>query len=195
MTASDKDIAHFAWCGLIALGLARSDGVVKSTIQENIFLCRWLAAARKKRLFCRELAEDINWLLNEGQTQGERANLSGKLAYLWRANRGNLLEEDDLFRIRHALHAMSLTGIRSGILNDQQWHSCIKTGTKTSVFFIKETDLAECFGEDGVQLKSLIAIVTASITATDALLSRSGWVLKTKETSRCLYALHSSVFR
>ncbi|MGQ7146526.1 hypothetical protein ACUOA8_47255 [Escherichia sp. SS-MK2] len=32
--------AHLAWCGLVALHLARRDGRIASKIQENLFLNR-----------------------------------------------------------------------------------------------------------------------------------------------------------
>ncbi|WBV24379.1 DUF2913 family protein [Pantoea piersonii] len=49
--------------------------MVNSPAQENLFfLCRWLATAEKKRLFRRELANDIRWLLKEGREKGLRAD-------------------------------------------------------------------------------------------------------------------------
>ena len=48
-----------AWCGLVALALARQDGVVQSASQENLFLVRWLATALKQRRFPRDVTPDI----------------------------------------------------------------------------------------------------------------------------------------
>ena len=71
--------------------MARQSGVVSSPAQENLFLCRWLASAEKKRLFRRELAGDIRWLIKEGREKGLQANRPGKLEYLWQASSMNLL--------------------------------------------------------------------------------------------------------
>ncbi|HGS4228956.1 TPA: DUF2913 family protein, partial [Klebsiella pneumoniae] len=50
MTKLNKS-GHLAWCGLIALALARQDGGVRSAAQANLFLTRWLATALKQRRF------------------------------------------------------------------------------------------------------------------------------------------------
>jgi hypothetical protein len=38
---------HLAWCALIALLTAREDGLVESESQENLFITRWFAQAKK----------------------------------------------------------------------------------------------------------------------------------------------------
>ncbi|WP_353655848.1 DUF2913 family protein [Erwinia sp. S59] len=96
MNTSNLYVEHLAWCGLVALHMARRAGAVNSPAQENLFLCRWLATAEKRRLFRRELANDIRWLLKEGREKGMRADLPGKLEYLWRASSGDLLAQNDL---------------------------------------------------------------------------------------------------
>ncbi len=67
MDNGNLNASHLAWCGLMALQNARSDGEVSSPAQENLFLVRWLALAEKQRRFSRELASDISWLLSEGR--------------------------------------------------------------------------------------------------------------------------------
>lgn len=52
-----------AWCALVALALARQDGIVPSVSQENLFLTRWLATALRQRRFPRDVTPDIEWLL------------------------------------------------------------------------------------------------------------------------------------
>lgn len=47
MTLTEKS-GHLAWCALVALALARQDGGVLSSAQENLFLTRWLASALKQ---------------------------------------------------------------------------------------------------------------------------------------------------
>ena len=56
--------ADLAWSALVALALARQDGVMQSASQENLFLVRWLATAQKQRRFSRDVAPDIAWLLD-----------------------------------------------------------------------------------------------------------------------------------
>ncbi|WP_217550288.1 DUF2913 family protein [Pantoea sp. GbtcB22] len=177
MEKANLYVEHLAWCGLIALNMARRAGSVNSLAQENIFLCRWLASAEKKRLFRRELAEDIRWLLKEGREKGLRADLPGKLEYLWRASSGDLLEQNDLFRLQHVMHAINLTGINYGVLTETEWEGrhAVKLSPNVPGLFIRKSDLDTGFSEDGRQVKTLAVRITADISAVDALLTRAGW--------------------
>lgn len=51
---------HLAWCALIALLTAREDGLVESESQENLFITRWFAQAKKQRRFSRDVATDVD---------------------------------------------------------------------------------------------------------------------------------------
>lgn len=177
MDTSNLYVDHLAWCGLIALNLARQAGSVNSPAQENLFLCKWLATAEKKRLFRRELANDIRWLLKEGREKGLRADLLGKLEYLWRASSGDLLAQNDLFRLQHIMHAITLTGINYGVLTESEWEGrrAVKVSPKVPGVFIRKADLETGFDKDGKLVKALAVRITAETTAVNALLSRAGW--------------------
>lgn len=94
---------HLARCALIALHTARQDNIVRSESQENLFIIRWFALAKKQRRFTREVATDIDWILNQGRSHGVGARLSHKLDYLWRSCTGELLEQNDMFRLTYAM--------------------------------------------------------------------------------------------
>lgn len=177
MDTSNLYVDHLAWCGLIALNMARQAGAVSSAAQENLFLCRWLATAEKKRLFRRELANDIRWLLKEGREEGLRADLPGKLEYLWRASSGDLLAQNDLFRLQHVMHAITLTGINYGVLTESEWEGrhAVKLSPKVPGVFMRKNDLENGFGDDGRQINPLAVRITADLPAVDALLKRAGW--------------------
>lgn len=102
MTLTEKS-SHLAWCALVALALVRQNGDVLSPAQENIFLTRWLSTAPKQRRFSRDVTPNIEWLLKHGRQQGASAKLANKLNYLWRSCTGELLEQNDLFRLAYAL--------------------------------------------------------------------------------------------
>lgn len=191
MTTSNLFVAHLAWCGLVALNMARKSGMVSSPAQENLFLCRWLATAEKKRLFRRELANDIRWLLKEGREKGLRADLPGKLEYLWRASSGDLLKQNDLFRLQHILHAITLTGISYGVLNESEWEGrhAVKLNPKIPGLFIRKADLDTGFDESGTQVKPLGVRITAEPSVVDALLSRAGWIRRMDEETPLLHEL------
>lgn len=177
MDKTNPLISHLAWCGLIALNLARQSGMVSSPAQENLFLCRWLATAEKKRLFRREVAGDIRWLLKEGREKGLRANLSGKFEYLWRDSSGDLLTQNALFRLQHVIHGIILSGINYGVLSDSEWEgrNGVKVSPKVPGLFIRKSDLDTGFKENGCQVKPISVRITADLASFDVLLSRAGW--------------------
>jgi len=191
MNTTNLFVDHLAWCGLVALNMARQSGRVSSAAQENLFLCRWLATAEKKRLFRRELANDIRWLLREGREKGLRADLPGKLEYLWRASSDGLLKQNDLFRLQHILHAITLTGISYGVLNESEWEGrhAVKLNPKVPGLFIRKTDLENGFDEEGAQVKPLSVRITAELSAVDVLLSRAGWMRRMNADSPILHEL------
>lgn len=194
MDSSNLFVDHLAWCALVALNMARNAGTVNSPAQENLFLCRWLATAEKRRLFRRELANDIRWLLKEGREKGLRADLRGKLEYLWRASSGDLLKQNDLFRLQHILHAITLTGINYGVLSETEWegrHS-VKLNPKIPGLYMRKADLDNGFSEDGTQVKSLAVRITADLNAVDALLTRAGWQRTSESDSSFLHRLDTA---
>ncbi len=44
-------LSHLAFCALVALGIARQDGMAGTPYAENLFLIRWLATAQKQKRF------------------------------------------------------------------------------------------------------------------------------------------------
>ncbi|QCP62386.1 DUF2913 family protein [Pantoea sp. SO10] len=192
MSSQDLNVDHLAWCGLVALNIARLDGIVSSSAQENLFLCRWLATAEKKRLFRRELASDIQWLLKEGRKKGLRADLPGKMEYLWRASHGDLLDQNDLYRLQHIMHAIKLTGINYGVLTEKEWAGkhAVKLSETVSGVYLRRADINSGFDEDGNQKKPVAIRITANVSAVDELLKRAGWTRKSASEEPNLHYLH-----
>jgi hypothetical protein len=177
MDKGNLNVSHLAWCGLIALNTARLDGQVNSPAQDNLFLTRWLATAEKQRRFPKELASDISWLLREGREKGLRADLPGKLDYLWRAGNGNLRAQNDLFRLQHALQAVKLTGWIYMVLADSEWSGRrqLRLSPAVSGIYLNRNGLDSGFDDHGQQRIALPARITGELPALDALLNRSGW--------------------
>jgi hypothetical protein len=177
MNNDNLNVSHLAWCGLIALHTARRDGLVTSPAQDNLFLTRWLASAEKQRRFPRALASDISWLLTEGREKGLRADLPGKLDYLWRAGNGNLQAQNDLFRLQHALHAVKLTGWIYMVLSENEWSGRrqLRLSPSVSGIHLRRSALDNGFDERGRQRSPLPVRITGDLAALDKLLQRSGW--------------------
>ena len=177
MDKENLNVSHLAWCGLIALHIARRDGLATSPAQDNLFLTRWLATAERQRRFGRELASDISWLLREGRGKGLRADLPGKLDYLWRAGNGNLQEQNDLFRLQHALHAVKLTGWIYMVLAEGEWSGRrqLRLSPSVSGIYLNRNALDTGFDEQGQQRIPLPVRITGELAGLDVLLNRTGW--------------------
>lgn len=197
MDKGNLNVSHLAWCGLVALNTARLDGQVSSPAQDNLFLTRWLATAQKQRRFPKELASDISWLLREGREKGLRADLPGKLDYLWRAGNGNLKAQNDLFRLQHALHAVKLIGWIYMVLADSEWggRRQLRLSPAVSGIYLNRNGLDSGFDELGQQRIALSARITGDLPALDALLNRSGWRrIKTESEDPLLHHLLAESF-
>lgn len=68
------ELAHFAWCALVALRTAQQDGQALSPLSTHAFLLRWLTVAYKQKRFPRAVASDIEGLLALGRSKGLAAS-------------------------------------------------------------------------------------------------------------------------
>ncbi|EHW3456220.1 DUF2913 family protein, partial [Salmonella enterica] len=104
MTTDTTDLlGHFAWCAQIALGIARRDKTVTTPVQEHIFLMNWLTTAQKRKLFPREIAGEIDYLVRLGKQQGIISGLKRKLTFIYKSCCEDINEQSDLFRLTFAL--------------------------------------------------------------------------------------------
>ncbi|ADU72491.1 conserved hypothetical protein (plasmid) [Pantoea sp. At-9b] len=175
-TMTEKS-GHLAWCALIALQLARHDGLVNSESQENIFLTRWLATALKQHRFPREVATDIQWLLKQGRMLGTRARLRHKLDYLWRSCSGDLSKQNDLFRLTYAIETAKEMQWGYRVLNDKEWsgrHAVIMNSNVNGIY-LSRSSLDVAFSDDGVQIAPLMAKLTGNLQPLETLLNRCAW--------------------
>lgn len=177
MNPGNTSVGHLAWCGLIALNMARQDGQVSTPAQDTLFLTRWLAVAEKQRRFCKELAPEIRWLLREGREMGVRADLPGKLEYLWLTGSEALLRQDDLSRLQHALQALQMAGWIYMLLDEKQWRgpNAPRLNPSVSGLYLHKDSLNAGFNPAGLHTGDLPIRITGDLKALDSLLQRSGW--------------------
>ena len=186
MSLTEKS-GHLAWCALIALALARKDGTVCSAAQENLFLTRWLASAQKQRRFSRDVAPDIDWLLKQGRQYGVKAQLAGKLGYLWQSCAGTLTEQNALSRLTFAMEAAKDMGWVYRLLTDREWSGQHATRLNPGLngVYVSQTSLAAAFDAEGRQVKPLMARLTGSVAGLEQLLDRCGWKLVAERNDDC----------
>ena len=169
---------HVAWCALVALRLAIHEGLPASDAQKNLFLTRWLATAQKQRRFHRDTAKDVEWLLKQGRTLGLKANLTGKLEYLWQSSTGDLSEQNDLFRLKFAMETAQNMEWTYNVLSDREWSGrhAVKINSQVNAILLSESSLEAAFGGNGnQQLQPLLAKITGNISGMQQLLIRCGW--------------------
>lgn len=156
-------------------------------------MTRWLATAEKQRRFRKEVAPDIRWLLKEGRQKGLRADLPGKLEYLWRAGSGNLLSQNHLYRLQHAMNALRLTDWMYGVLTEAEWKDLNKKQLNSSVscIYINKKSLDAAFDSEGQQIMPLNVLLKGEISGLDELLQRSGWYRAPVEGKPLLHQLHA----
>lgn len=145
--------------------------------QENLFITRWFAQAKKQRRFSREVAADIEWIMNQGKTQGVRAGLRNKLDYLWRSCTGEPGEQNDLFRLTYALELAAQHDWVYHVLDDKQWseHQQIKLNPGVNSIFMLKSALDVGFSSDGKQLQPVAVRIGGQTEGLNALLRSCGW--------------------
>lgn len=168
---------HLAWCALIALLTAREDGLVESESQENLFITRWFAQAKKQRRFSRDVATDVDWILKQGRTLGVRARLRHKLDYLWRSCTGELSEQNDLFRLTYALELAKQHDWVYHALSDSEWSGRRQTQPSASVnsICLLKSALDIGFNDDVTQVMPVPARIGGRAEGLNALLKSCGW--------------------
>lgn len=176
MTLTEKS-GHLAWCALVALSLAKQDGSIQSTAQENLFLIRWLSTALKQRRFPRDVNPDIEWLMRQGRQLGVNAKLAGKLGYLWQSCTGELSEQNDLFRLTYALETAKEMYWNCRILSDREWSGryAVVLNVGVNGIYLSRSNLGAVFNNDGQQINPLMAHLTGNVAGVRKLFNRCGW--------------------
>ncbi|QGX92481.1 DUF2913 family protein [Tatumella sp. TA1] len=161
------DLAHFAWCALIALHIVQQDGQALTPLASHAFLLRWLAGAQKQKRFPRTVAQDIESLLRLGRQKGPLAQLQKRLDYLWNACAEPLLHQSDLLRLTHAVEHIRTHGWINAVVEDAGW-DCGQLQAEyraSSALLIKKSDLARSFSEDGTLLAPVHFLVIGDTAA------------------------------
>ena len=142
-------IGHLAWCALVALGIQRHDRLVTTEAQENIFLIRWLADARKQKRFPRNLTEHIDWLLAQGRRLGVRARLNQKLHYLWLISSGDLHNMPDLLRLTYAIEMAKAGGWQYDLVDEKKMAAGMSRFQNMNSFCLERTAIEKGFDSNG----------------------------------------------
>lgn len=164
------DLAHLAWCALVALRLTQRDGQALSPLMAHTFLLRWLATAQKQRRFPRSVAEDIGGLVRLGRQKGPAAGLHKRLEYLYESCSSPVSRQSDLFRLTYTIEALKAQGWINATVDDHEWDLTALAAeyTDVSALLVKKSELARCFAEDGRLVAPLVFVVKGNQQAVQA---------------------------
>lgn len=154
------DLAHLAWCALVALRFAQRNGLAQSPLMEHTFLLRWLATAQKQRRFPRTVAPDIDSLLSLGRQKGQAAGLYQRLEYLWESCSSPVKQQSDLFRLTYVIEALKAQGWLNAVITDEEWNipALLAEYDDVSALLVKKSDLVHHFTDDG-QLTDVVTFL------------------------------------
>lgn len=139
--SSSDNIGHLAWCAMVALSIQRHDKLVVTEAQENLFLTRWLAEARKQKRFSRNLSEHIDWLLSQGRRLGVRARLNQKLHYLWLMDNGDISKMPDILRLTYAIEMAKAGGWQYDLVDEKRLAAGVRRSCCINSFCLARTAL------------------------------------------------------
>lgn len=160
-----SDLAHFAWCALMALRLAQQEGQALSPLTIHTFLVRWLADVQKQRRFPRSVATDIDNLLRLGRQKGPEAGLLRRLEYLWQSCTEPMTQQSDLFRLTHAIEHLKSQGWVNAVVTDEEWvpDTLFAEYANTSALLVRKSELQRHFTEEGKQSAPVDFIVAGEV--------------------------------
>lgn len=146
-------LSHLAFCALVALAIARQDGMARTPYADNLFLIRWLATAQKQKRFPKSVAIDITWLLERGRKYAAAGKLRHHLEYLWRSCSGNMAAQSDLFRLTYATETLKDQGWDNYVMDSREWKSgTVPTPSQDNGFYVEKSTLNAAFTADGRHL-------------------------------------------
>ena len=175
------ELAHLAWCLLVALRIEVKDGQSASDLQQHVFIMRWLANAQKRKLFPRSVADDILWLQAQGKLYGFKANLRGKVEYIYRSSAGALAYQSNLFRFTYAVETLKNMGWDDHLVSDVEWKMLQAGSTQVSAVYTRKTALKTCFDDKQTLTQPLILRMTGDVSGVPALFVQCGLSVESKD--------------
>lgn len=159
------ELAHFAWCALVALRTAQQDGQALSPLSTHVFLLRWLTVAYKQKRFPRTIASDIEGLLTLGRSKGIAADLLNHVESLWTSCSGPVPAQSDLYRLTYAIEQLKSQGWLNAVVADEEWmtESLLAEYTDVRALLVKKSELIRHFSDTGELLHPLTFQVTGDI--------------------------------
>lgn len=161
------ELAHFAWCALVALRTAQQDGQALSPLSTHTFLLRWLTVAYKQKRFSRAIASDIEGLLTLGRNKGLAAGLFNRLEYLWVSCTGPVTAQSDLYRLTYVIEQLKSEGWVNAVVSDREWGTETLTEEYRDIdaLLVRKSALTGGFSNEGKLVAPVEFQVTGNLSA------------------------------
>ncbi|WP_155483886.1 DUF2913 family protein [Trabulsiella odontotermitis] len=171
-----NDLAHFAWCALVALHTARLEGQARSPLTTHTFLLSWLARAQKQRRFPRTVASDIDRLLRSARQKGPATGLQQQLEYIWYVCTGPADGQSELFLLTQIIEQLKTDGWINAVVTDEEWgqEKLMAEFEGESALLVRKSELMRNFSHQGVMLAPVNFLVTGDMAAVTGLLDATG---------------------
>ncbi|MHA0902068.1 DUF2913 family protein [Enterobacter ludwigii] len=161
------ELAHFAWCALVALRTAQQDGHALSPLSIHAFLLRWLNVAYKQKRFPRSIASDIEGLLTLGRSKGLASGLCSRMEYLWSSCTGLVSAQSDLYRLTYAIEQLKSQGWVNAVVSDGDWGSedLAEEYSDIDALLVRKSALTCGFSDEGKLTSAVEFLVSGDMPA------------------------------
>lgn len=155
------------------------DNKIHSSFSEHVFILNWLVVAKKRKLFSKLVAQDIDWLLMEGRSKGVNANLKFKIEYLRSVCCKKLVSQSVLFRFTRAFEKLKSMGWESYFIALSKWNALLNAEINTpgNFIYMSEQKVRECFGKNGALLCQLKLRVCGDVQTAEQVFNDNGLIL------------------
>ncbi|EBF4234100.1 DUF2913 family protein [Salmonella enterica] len=179
MNEKNDALEHFTWCALVALKFAEIDNKIHSSFSEHVFIINWLTVAKKRKLFSKLVAQDIDWLLMEGRNKGANANIKFKIEYLRSACCKKLTSQSVFFRFTRAFEKLNSMGWENYFIPLGKWKALLNAEINTpgNFIYMSEQKVRECFGKNGSLLCQLKLRVCGDVQTAEQVFNDNGLIL------------------
>ncbi|TCL02201.1 MULTISPECIES: DUF2913 family protein [Sodalis] len=161
-------LAHFSFCALVALNLARQDGRAGNTVSDHLFLMRWLEGAQRQKRFPREVAAEMLLLQRLGKKNGPPANLPKKLQHLWEICTGIRPQLSDVALLNTAIAQLKENGWLNELLSQAEWRQGIPTDIVHSginAILAERLAIESAFSKNGMLMSPLEFLICGDAAA------------------------------
>ncbi|HBY4431430.1 DUF2913 family protein [Klebsiella pneumoniae] len=151
-------LGYFAWCALVALGLARQEGKATNQVSEHVFISNWLNKAWKDKRFPKSTAPELTGLIKRARAEGIAANLEKVLYALFKKCTRSIIEQSELFRLNFAIDGFKRYGWNTILTTARDWKvltKCDPSMVEGNALIIDNKSLYSSFNDSGYLLKPL----------------------------------------